>query len=140
MAAQPPLPTSGTVFLSVREMDKDAAVQIGQGLHELGFKIVSSSGTARKLADAKIPVTPLLKLSEGRPNVIDLIKNKEITLVINTPAGAVARSEEIQIRTSALRNKIPVMTTIAAAQASLEGIRSLRATGLSVCALQDYHS
>ncbi|HBZ84161.1 MAG TPA: carbamoyl-phosphate synthase large subunit, partial [Verrucomicrobia subdivision 6 bacterium] len=140
MAAQPPLPTSGTVFLSVRDMDKAAAIQIGQGLHELGFKIVSSSGTARKLANAKIPVTPLLKLSEGRPNVVDLIKNKEITLVINTPAGAVARLEEIQIRSSALRNKIPVMTTIAAAEASLEGIRSLRQKGLSVCALQDYHS
>jgi carbamoyl-phosphate synthase large subunit len=140
MAAQPPLPTSGAVFLSVRDMDKAAAIQIGQGLHELGFKIVSSSGTARKLANSKIPVTPLLKLSEGRPNVVDLIKNKEITLVINTPAGAVARLEEIQIRSSALRNKIPVMTTIAAAEASLEGIRSLRQKGLSVCALQDYHS
>jgi carbamoyl-phosphate synthase large subunit len=140
MAAQPSLPRSGTVFLSVRDIDKNAAVRIGQGLHELGFKIVSSSGTARKLADAGIPVTPLLKLSEGRPNVVDLIKNREIVLVINTPAGAVARTEEIQIRTSALQNKIPVMTTVAAAEASLEGIKSLRSHGLSVQALQDYHS
>jgi carbamoyl-phosphate synthase large subunit len=140
MAAQPPLPTSGTVFLSVRDIDKDAAVRIGKGLHELGFKIVSSAGTARKLTDAKIPVTPLLKLSEGRPNVVDLIKNKEITLVMNTPAGAVARHEEIQIRTSALKNRIPVMTTIAAAEASVEGIKSIRTHGLSVRALQDYHS
>jgi carbamoyl-phosphate synthase large subunit len=140
MAAQPSLPRSGTVFLSVRDIDKNAAVRLGQGLHELGFKIVSSSGTARKLADAGIPVTPLLKLSEGRPNVVDLIKNREIVLVINTPAGAVARTEEIQIRTSALQNKIPVMTTVAAAEASLEGIKSLRSHGLSVQALQDYHS
>ena len=140
MAAQPPLPTSGTVFLSVRDIDKDAAVRIGKGLHELGFKIVSSAGTARKLADAKIPVTPLLKLSEGRPNVVDLIKNKEITLVMNTPAGAVARHEEIQIRTSALKNRIPVMTTIAAAEASVEGIKSIRAQGLKVQALQDFHT
>ena len=140
MAAQPSLPKSGTVFLSVRDIDKEAAVRIGRGLHELGFKIVSSSGTARKLADAGIPVTPLLKLSEGRPNVVDLIKNREIVLVINTPSGAVARTEEIQIRTSALQNKIPVMTTVAAAQASVEGIKSLRSHGLSVQALQDYHS
>jgi len=140
MAAQPSLPKSGTVFLSVRDIDKNAAVLIGEGLHDLGFKIVSSSGTARKLSDAGIPVTPLLKLSEGRPNVVDLIKNREIVLVINTPAGAVARTEEVQIRTSALQNKIPVMTTVAAAQASLEGIKSLRTHGLSVQALQDYHS
>ena len=140
MAAQPSLPKSGTVFLSVRDIDKSAAVLIGKGLHDLGFKIVSSSGTARKLSDAGIPVTPLLKLSEGRPNVVDLIKNREIVLVINTPAGAVARTEEVQIRTSALQNKIPVMTTVAAAQASLEGIKSLRTHGLSVQALQDYHS
>jgi carbamoyl-phosphate synthase large subunit len=140
MAAQPSLPKSGTVFLSVRDIDKSAAVRLGQDLHDLGFKIVSSSGTARKLADAGIPVTPLLKLSEGRPNVVDLIKNREIVLVINTPAGAVARTEEVQIRTSALQHKIPVMTTVAAAQASLEGIKSLRSHGLSVRALQDYHS
>ncbi|NDF17563.1 MAG: carbamoyl-phosphate synthase large subunit, partial [Verrucomicrobia bacterium] len=125
MAAQPALPLSGTIFLSVRDSDKSSAVRLGKGLHELGFRIVSSKGTARQLADAGIPVTPLLKLSEGRPNVVDLMKNREITLVINTPAGAVARSEEVQIRTCALAQRIPVMTTIAAAEASLEGIRSL---------------
>jgi carbamoyl-phosphate synthase large subunit len=140
MAAQPPLPSSGTVFLSVRDSDKEAATKIGQGLHKLGFKIVSSAGTARKLTDAGIPCTALLKLSEGRPNVVDLIKNKEITLVINTPAGNVARTDEIQIRTSALKHRIPVMTTVAAAEASVEGIRSIRDHGLSVQALQDYHS
>ena len=140
MAAQPGLPLSGTIFLSVRDSDKASAVRLGKGLHELGFRIVSSKGTARQLADAGIPVTPLLKLSEGRPNVVDLMKNREITLVINTPAGAVARSEEVQIRTCALAQRIPVMTTIAAAEASLEGIRSLRQHGLSVRALQDYHS
>jgi len=140
MAAQPALPLSGTIFLSVRDSDKSSAVRLGKGLHELGFRIVSSKGTARQLADAGIPVTPLLKLSEGRPNVVDLMKNREITLVINTPAGAVARSEEVQIRTCALAQRIPVMTTIAAAEASLEGIRSLRQHGLSVRALQDYHS
>ncbi|NBR63196.1 MAG: carbamoyl-phosphate synthase large subunit, partial [Verrucomicrobia bacterium] len=135
MAAQPGLPLSGTIFLSVRDSDKASAVRLGKGLHELGFRIVSSKGTARQLADAGIPVTPLLKLSEGRPNVVDLMKNREITLVINTPAGAVARSEEVQIRTCALAQRIPVMTTIAAAEASLEGIRSLRQHGLSVRAL-----
>ena len=140
MAAQPALPMAGTIFLSVRDSDKSAAVRLGKGLHELGFRIVSSKGTARQLADAGIPVTPLLKLSEGRPNVVDLMKNREITLVINTPAGAVARSEEVQIRTCALAQRIPVMTTIAAAEASLEGIRSLRQHGLTVRALQDYHS
>jgi len=139
MAAQPSLPTSGSVFLSVRDSDKEAATKIGQGLHKLGFKIVSSSGTARKLTDAGIPCTALLKLSEGRPNVVDLIKNKEITLVINTPAGNVARADEIQIRTSALKHRIPVMTTVAAAEASLEGIQSILAHGLHVQALQDYH-
>ena len=72
--------------------------------------------------------------------MVDLIKNKEITIVMNTPAGAVARHEEIQIRTSALKNRIPVMTTIAAAEASVEGIKSIRAQGLKVQALQDFHA
>jgi carbamoyl-phosphate synthase large subunit len=112
---------------------------MGRELAALGFKIHSSSGTAKALSDAGVPVNSLLKLSEGRPNVVDLLKNKEIGLVINTPAGPMARADEVKIRTTALYAKVPVMTTIAAAQASVQGIRSQIRNGIGVKALQDYH-
>jgi carbamoyl-phosphate synthase large subunit len=139
MAAQPSLPTQGKVFISVRDADKPKAIEMGRELAELGFKIYSSSGTAQSLKDAGVPVTLLLKLGEGRPNIVDLLKNKEVALVINTPAGPTARADEVKIRTTALYAKVPVMTTIAAAQASVQGIRSQIKNGISVKALQDYH-
>ena len=140
MAAGGPLPLEGKVFISVRDADKEAAIEIARSLSELGFTICSTSGTAKAIKDAKVPVTILQKLAEGRPNVIDLIKNNEMALVINTPASPTARADEILIRTTALYCKVPVMTTISAAQASVQGIRSLKKSGFAVKALQDYHA
>ncbi len=140
MAAGSPLPTSGQVFVSVQDSDKPQAVQTAKELIELGFTICSTSGTCKALKDAGVRVNELHKLSEGRPNVLDLLKNSELTLVINTPAGPVARADEITIRTTALYTKVPVMTTMAAAQATVKGIRSIKKSGFGVKALQDYHS
>src|ERR1035441_7934558 len=100
MAAMPPLPLSGNVFISVRDADKPAILDLARGLIQLGFKVCSTSGTAAALQAAGIPVQSLFKLTEGRPNVLDLLKNGEIGLIINTPAGPVARQDEIRIRTT----------------------------------------
>jgi carbamoyl-phosphate synthase large subunit len=139
MAAGAPLPTGGKVFVSVRDSDKPAALVLSKKLVELGFTLTSTSGTAKMLQDNNVPVQELFKLREGRPDVLDLIKNDEITLVLNTPFGPVARADEITIRRTAFDHKVPVITTWAAAEASVEALRSLKKHGFTVHALQDYH-
>jgi carbamoyl-phosphate synthase large subunit len=140
MAAMPPLPLSGNVFISVRDADKHAILDLARGLITLGFAVCSTSGTAAALQAANIPVQILFKLNEGRPNVLDLLKNGDIALIINTPAGPVARQDEVRIRTTALYQRVPVMTTLAAAQATLRALRSLKTKTLGVKSLQEYHS
>ncbi len=140
MAAMPPLPLSGNVFISVRDADKPAILDLARGLQALGFWVYSTSGTASALENAGIPVARLHKLNEGRPNVLDMLKNDAIALIINTPAGPVARQDEVRIRTTALYQRVPVMTTLAAAQATLRALRSLKAKPLGVKSLQEYHS
>ena len=139
MAAQPPLPLSGNVFISVRDADKPAILDLARGLQELGFWVYSTSGTATALQNAGVPVERLNKVNEGRPNVLDMLKNGEIALIINTPAGPVARQDEVKIRTTALYQRVPVMTTLAAARATLQAIRSLKSKTLGVKSLQEYH-
>jgi carbamoyl-phosphate synthase large subunit len=140
MAASPPLPLSGNVFISVRDADKSAIPELARGLQALGFWVYSTSGTATTLEAAGVPVVRLFKLNEGRPNVLDMLKNGEISLIINTPAGPVARQDEVRIRTTALYQRVPVMTTLAAAQATLRALRSLKTKTLGVKSLQEYHS
>jgi carbamoyl-phosphate synthase large subunit len=140
MAAMPPLPLSGNVFISVRDADKPAVIHLARGLLQLGFKVFSTSGTAAALEAGGIDVTRLYKLTEGRPNVLDMLKNGEIGLIINTPAGPVARQDEVRIRTTALYQRVPVMTTLAAAQATLRALRSLKTKPLGVKSLQEYHA
>jgi carbamoyl-phosphate synthase large subunit len=140
MAAMPPLPLSGNVFISVRDADKPAILYLARGLQELGFWVYSTSGTATALENAGVPVCRLFKLAEGRPNVLDMLKNGEIALIINTPAGPVARQDEIKIRTTALYQRVPVMTTLAAAQATLRALQSLKTRTLGVKSLQEYHA
>jgi carbamoyl-phosphate synthase large subunit len=140
MAAQPPLPLSGNVFISVRDADKAAIPDLARGLQALGFWVYSTSGTAATLEAAGVPVVRLFKLTEGRPNVLDMLKNGEIALIINTPAGPVARQDEVRIRTTALYQRVPVMTTLAAARASLLALRSLKSKPLGVKSLQEYHA
>jgi carbamoyl-phosphate synthase large subunit len=140
MAAQPPLPLKGNVFISLADRQKPKAVEIARGFAELGFTLYATSGTASALTAAGIPVKKLFKLNEGRPNALDMIKNGELALIINTPTGKVAREDEVKIRSTATANRIPVITTLRAAKASLDGIRALREHGLDVKPLQEWHA
>jgi carbamoyl-phosphate synthase large subunit len=139
MAAQPALPDKGKVFLSVRDSDKSKVVPIAKQLAGLGFELCATTGTAKVLHEAGLTVQPLFKVQEGRPNVLDLIKNGEIQLIINTPAGQTPRADEVKIRTAAVAHRIAIMTTLASAQAAALGIKTLRDRGLKVHSLQEYH-
>ena len=139
MAAQPPLPEKGNVFISVPDREKARAVEIGRGFADLGFVLFATTGTAAALKAAHVPVNVLFKIGEGRPNALDMVKNGEMALIINTPSGKTAREDEIKIRSTASSARIPVMTTLRAAAASLEGIRAIREHGLSVRTLQEFH-
>jgi carbamoyl-phosphate synthase large subunit len=139
MAAPPPLPKKGKVFVSVKDADKDAVVPVAREFVKLGFEIISTSGTAETLTKAKIKVTNVFKIHEGRPNVLDRIKNGDINFIINTPSGKIPREHEVVIRNAALAAKIPIMTTVRAALASANGIRSLQKRKVQVRSLQEYH-
>jgi carbamoyl-phosphate synthase large subunit len=139
MAAQPALPSKGNIFISVADRQKERVGKIAKGFAELGFTLYATSGTAAALKAAGVPVKKLFKLNEGRPNALDMIKNGELAMIVNTPSGKVAREDEVKIRSTATANRIPVFTTLRGAQASLEGIRALRESGLSVKTLQEYH-
>jgi carbamoyl-phosphate synthase large subunit len=140
MAAQPPLPKGGNLFISVKDADKNAVAGLAAEFAALGFKIFATTGTANAIAANGVEVTRLFKLNEGRPHVLDLIKNGDIHFIINTPSGKTPRQDEIKIRSAAVANRIPIMTTLSAASASLLGIRSMQERGLSVKALQEYHA
>jgi carbamoyl-phosphate synthase large subunit len=136
-----PLPTSGNVFLSVSDRDKDRAVAIARDLASLGFTIYSTGGTHTRLSAEGIPSNRLFKLAEqARPNVIDMMKNREIHFVINTPSGHEARADEVQIRATAIAQKISHATNLAAAEASVKAIRSLKEKELTVQSIQEYHA
>jgi len=139
MAAQPPLPNGGSVFVSVKDADKPEIVSLGAQLADLGFKLFATSGTAAALSSGGVPVTRLFKLSEGRPHVLDMLKNDEIDLIINTPSGKTPRQDEVRIRSYATATRIPILTTISAVEASIRAIRSLQTKGLRVRSLQEYH-
>lgn len=133
------LPEGGTAFVSVRHGDKSRAVEVARGLHELGFSLVATRGTAAAIAAAGIPVSAVNKVQEGRPHVVDMLKNGEIALVINTveeKRGAIADSRSI--RTTALAQRVSYYTTIAGASAAVEGMRHLR--DLDVYSLQSLHA
>jgi len=139
MAAPPPLPKGGRVFISVKDADKEAIIPVAREFLELGFEIVSTSGTAEALTKAKIKVTRVFRINEGRPNVLDRIKNGDIDFIVNTPSGKIPREHEVVIRNAALAAKIPIMTTVRAALASANGIRSLQKRKVQVRSLQEYH-
>jgi carbamoyl-phosphate synthase large subunit len=139
MAAPPPLPKKGKVFISVKNTDKEAVIPVAREFVKLGFEIISTSGTANALTKAKIKVTNVFKIHEGRPNVLDRIKNGDINFIINTPSGKIPREHEVVIRNAALAVKIPIMTTVRAALASANGIRSLQKRKVQVRSLQEYN-
>jgi carbamoyl-phosphate synthase large subunit len=139
MAANSPLPLRGKIFISVSDAHKKDVASVAKSFFDLGFEIVATSGTAAVLEKAGLKVRRALKLLEGRPNVIDLIKNKEIHLVINTPAGQSPREDEVKIRTTAIYSGTPIMTTLSGAKAAALGIAALKKSGYAVKTVQEYH-
>jgi carbamoyl-phosphate synthase large subunit len=139
MAAGGPLPLSGRVFISVSDAHKKQVAAIAREFAGLGFEIVSTAGTAKVLEEAGLKVARVFKLAEGRPNTLDLLKNREIQLVINTPAGQTPRADEVKIRTTAVYTGTPIMTTLSGARAAALGIAALKRCGYGVKTLQEYH-
>src|SRR5438874_11381329 len=139
MAAGGPLPLSGRVFISVNDAHKGEVAEIARQFAELGFELIATSGTANILEKAGLTVRRIFKLAEGRPNAIDLLKNNEIQLVINTPSGEAPRADEVKIRTTAVYTGTPIMTTLSGARAAALGIAALKKSGYAVRTLQEYH-
>jgi carbamoyl-phosphate synthase large subunit len=139
MAANAPLPMSGRVFISVSDSDKKEVASVARAFANLGFEIISTAGTASVLEKAGLKVKRIFKLAEGRPNALDLLKNREIQLVINTPAGQTPRADEIKIRTTAVYTNTPIMTTMSSAKAAALGIAALKKNGYAVRTLQEFH-
>jgi carbamoyl-phosphate synthase large subunit len=141
IAAFNPLPTTGNVFLSVADIDKNRTVPVARDLAELGFKIFATGGTHARLAAEGIPCTRVYKLAEqARPNVIDMMKNREIHFVVNTPSTHEAREDEVRIRSTAIAQKISHATNLSAAEASVKAMRSLKEKELTVMSIQEYHA
>ncbi|MBM4143444.1 MAG: carbamoyl-phosphate synthase large subunit [Lentisphaerae bacterium] len=141
LAAGNRIPSGGGVFLSVRDEDKPRAVALARELADLGFAIFATAGTSTALRDNGIRSRGVFRLSEGRPHVLDLIEDKEIGWVINTPAtGAAPRADEVRMRAHAVIRGIPITTTIDGLRAAINGLKTFRAMGrMEVCSLQEYH-
>ncbi|MEO0756104.1 MAG: carbamoyl-phosphate synthase large subunit [Cyanobacteria bacterium J06648_16] len=138
LAASQTLPTAGTVFVSISDRDKSAVVPIAKELSELGFSLIATAGTRKALQAHDLTVDLVYKVHEGRPHVLDAIKNRQIQLIINTPIGEAAQEDDRSIRRTALDYKIPTTTTLAGARATAAAIRSLQQRPLEVKAIQDH--
>jgi len=134
------LPARGTVFISVLDQYKERIVPIAKRLAALGFEICATAGTASVLGKNGIAACRVLKVREGRPNIVDMIKNRDIQLIINTPAGLRGKDDASAIRREALARQIPTITTIPGAAAAVTGLESLAKGGLRVLSLQEYHA
>ncbi len=139
IAAGQMIPKKGNVIISVRNKDKRAVIFIAKKLADLGFNLFATTGTAKVLATNGLQVTRVLKIGEGRPNIADLIKNGEIDLIINTPSGREAHSDQLNLRSLAVLYNVPYITTISGASAAVNGIEFLQRGEIEVKALQDYH-
>ncbi|MDD5737631.1 MAG: carbamoyl-phosphate synthase large subunit [Candidatus Omnitrophica bacterium] len=138
-AAGSKLPLEGSVLLTVTDKDKPELLPIARKLRGLGFNIYATENTSRFLDGNQVKNTAVKKLHEGRPNITDLIKNKELNLIVNTPAGRTSKYDDSYIRIMAIQHKIPYITTMAAAFASVEAIEEIKKTGISPKAIQDYY-
>jgi len=132
------IPLKGRVFISVMNKDKRSIVFVAKKLVDLGFEIVATKGTAKVLVNSGIPVQTVFKVGEGRPDIVDRIKNGEIHLVINTPSGKKPKADEVAIRSQSVAHNIPCITTLSGAEAVVNGIESLLKRGMSVKPIQDY--
>jgi carbamoyl-phosphate synthase large subunit len=139
-AAKQTLPSQGTVLITVAEKDKSEMLEVAKQFAQLGFKIKATKGTRAFLSSSGVDSEPIMKMYEGRPNIVDAIKNKEIQLVINTPIGKLSQYDDSYIRKSAIKYKVPYITTIAAASAAVKGITAFRKGKAQVKSLQSYHA
>ncbi|PKN51691.1 MAG: carbamoyl phosphate synthase large subunit [Deltaproteobacteria bacterium HGW-Deltaproteobacteria-13] len=139
-ATQQNLPSEGTVLITVEEKDKDGVLEAARAFKKIGFKIRASEGTYKFLKENGIAAEKILKMHEGRPNIVDAIKNGEIQLVINTPAGRLSKYDDSYIRKAAIKYKIPYITTIAAAVAAVKGIAAFQQGHGRAKSLQSYHA
>jgi carbamoyl-phosphate synthase large subunit len=137
-AAKPGLPKSGNVFLSVKDSDKVRALEFAREMIALGFTIYSTSGTHKMLQDAGVPANWIAKVEEGRPDVIDLIKNGQIQMLVNTPLGMIPRKDENLMRQAAYAHSVCIMTTMSGAQAALKGLQALKHKSAGVRPIQKY--
>jgi carbamoyl-phosphate synthase large subunit len=132
------IPLKGRVFISVMNKDKRSIIFVAKKLVDLGFEIVATKGTAKVLINNAIPVQTVFKVGEGRPDIVDRIKNGEIDLIINTPSGKKPKADEVAIRSQSVVHNIPCVTTLFGAEAVVNGIESLK-RGMSVNSIQEYH-
>jgi carbamoyl-phosphate synthase large subunit len=140
LAAGQNLPTEGTVFISVRDRDKRHIVPVAARFAEMGFAILATAGTAHALEKMDVPVDRLKKVSEGRPNIIDCMKQGEVNLIINTPSGKIGRRDEVKMRSTAVACRVPLVTTVSAAEATVGAVVALRKREFRVKSLQEYHA
>ena len=138
-AAMSRIPRKGTVFISVKDADKPKIAEIAREYHRLGFKIVSTKGTAKVLRDESVPVQEIMKIVEGGPNIGDWIRGKQMDLIINTPSGKGPMLDEGKIRSLAVSFNIPCITTISAAKAAVRGLQAVKDDDLDVRSIHDYH-
>ncbi len=138
-AAGVSLPSEGTVFITVTDTDKPAATQIAARFHDLGFELVATGGTAQAISSMGVPVRRINKIAEGSPNVVDLIREHNCALVINTPTGSGARADGYEIRTAAVRHDVPCVTTMTGATAAVRAIARQLEGGSEVRSLQEVH-
>ncbi|MCF8074583.1 MAG: carbamoyl-phosphate synthase large subunit [Desulfotignum sp.] len=139
IAAGQKLPETGTVFISVQDKDKQAALPVAKEFHDMGFTIMATRGTAAFLEEHQVPATPVKKVSAGRPHVVDAVKNKEIQLILNTGATSQTQRDGYEIRRAAIKYKIPYATTTDGTRAILSAIKALKKETLSVKPIQEYH-
>jgi carbamoyl-phosphate synthase large subunit len=139
-AAGARLPAEGTVFISVTDGDKSSATQLATSLHDLGFRVLATGGTAQAIRRMGVPVERIPKISEGSPNVVDRIESGDVDLVINTPTGSGARTDGWEIRRAAVGRGIPCITTMSGASAAQRAIRARRAGDPEVISLQELHA
>ena len=140
-ATKTQVPLEGTVLITVCDKDKPEVVEVARDFAEAGFKIMSSKGTGKLIQDAGIEVEIVNKLSEGRPNILDLITNGKIDIIINTPVGQERMVDDSYLRKAAIKKKIAYFTTMAAAKAAASGVKSIKLYGNSeVKSLQELHS
>ena len=132
-----PLPEKGTVFISVADRDKAVMIPIARQFAEMGYHLIATRGTAKALRDQQIPIQEIPKIQEGRPNLIDMMKNGKIAMILNTPSGRGRRTDEGRIRSAAVAHRVTCITTLAAAQAAVEACRAMREKELTVTALQE---